>query len=70
MAWSKAVFSSTVNEVGWSETEGLVITWKSGKRSVYEGVPEHLADELSRAPSVGRMFHNEIKDRYPHRYQT
>lgn len=68
MSWSKPVFSKMIAEVGWDEDYGLIVTWKNGKKSIYEGVAEELADELSRAPSVGTMFHNEIRDRYTHRY--
>ena len=69
MSWSKSVFSSSVTEVGYdSDTQELLVTWQSGKRSAYRGVPEGLADELSRAPSVGRMLNSDIKPFYDHRY--
>ncbi len=67
--WSKPVYSSNVQEVGYdSETKELLITWVKGKRSVYEGVPEELAIDLSNAPSVGTMLNTEIKPFYAHRY--
>ena len=69
MSWEKSVFSSNVQSVGYDEqTKDLIITWKNGKRSAYNGVPEELADELSRAPSVGTMLNSEIKPNYSHRY--
>lgn len=70
MSWQKPVFSSMVSEVGYNdETSELIIVWaKGGKKSAYQGVPEGLADELSRAPSVGTMLIQEIKPFFPHRY--
>ena len=41
---------------------------KNGKRCAYEGVPEDVAIELSKAPSVGQMLNSEIKGQYPFRY--
>ena len=63
MAWSKPVFSSMVSEVGWDdETEEILVTFaKNGKTAAYKGFDEGKADQLSRAPSVGGMFLDEIK---------
>jgi len=67
--WSKAVYSSNVQEVGYNdETKELLIVWTRGKRSVYSGVPEELAVQLVNAPSVGSMLNAEIKPYYAHRY--
>lgn len=69
MSWSRTVYSSMVSEVGYdSDTKELQVTWTNGRRSAYEGVPEGVADLLSRAPSVGTMLNSEIKTYYPHRY--
>ena len=69
MSWEKSVFSSNVQSIGYDDqTKDLIVTWKNGKRSAYQGVPEELADEVSRAPSVGTMLNNEIKPNYGHRY--
>ena len=69
-AWSRPVSSSMVSEVAYDvDSQELIVTWaKGGKRSAYAGVPEGLADELSRAPSVGSMINSDIKPFYPHRY--
>ena len=68
-AWTKSVYSSMVSEVGYDpETKELSITWTRGKRSIYSGVPEELAVDLSNAASVGTMLNQEIKNFYPHRY--
>lgn len=67
--WSRGVYSSNVSEVGYDpETQELFITWKSGKRSVYADVPEQLADQVSKAPSVGQAVNSEIKPNFSHRY--
>ena len=67
--WSKSVYSSNVSEVAYDEeTKELTITWTRGKRSIYSGVPEELAIDLSNAPSVGGMLNSEIKPYYSHRY--
>jgi len=63
MPWSKPVFSSMVSEVGWDEsTEELLVTFaKNGKTAAYKGFDEGKAEQLSRVPSVGGMFLDEIK---------
>lgn len=68
MPWSKNVFSTMVSAVGYDEEKSeLMITWaKSGKTSVYAGVPEGVALDLSNAPSVGQMVITEIKPYYQH----
>jgi len=69
MAWNRHVYSSNVSEVGYDpETKELLITWTKGKRSIYSGVPEELAEQLANAPSVGSMLNTEIKPYYVHRY--
>ena len=67
--WTKSVYSSNVQEVGYDpETKELYITWTRGKQSIYSGVPEELAVDLSNAPSVGSMLNSEVKPFYAHRY--
>lgn len=69
MSWSKEVYSSNVSTVGYDpDTLELIITWTKGKRSIYSGVPEELAEQLVNAPSVGSMMRTEIVPYYPHRY--
>lgn len=70
MSWSKSVYSSNVETVGYdSETNELLVTWKNGKVSAYEGVDEATAHQVANAPSVGQMLHSEIKNSYRHRYR-
>ena len=67
--WSKPVYSKMVQEVGYDEeTKELYVTWIRGKRSIYSGVPEQLALDLTNAPSVGNMINSEVKPYYSHRY--
>ncbi len=67
--WTENVFSSNVQSVGYdTETQELIVTWISGKRSAYAGVPEETAVQLFKAASVGQMLNSEIKPRYSHRY--
>jgi len=63
MSWTKSVFSSMISEVGWDdETEELLVTFaKKGKTAAYKGFDEGKAEQLSKAPSVGSMFLDEIK---------
>jgi hypothetical protein len=70
MTWQQSVFSSTVSEVGYDSDSGeLLVTWKSGKISVYQGVPEAKALEGANAPSVGEWVNDEIKPYYNHSYR-
>jgi hypothetical protein len=67
--WEKEVYSSNVSTVGYNdETKELSITWTKGKRSIYSGVPEELAEQLVNAPSVGSMLNAEVKPYFSHRY--
>ena len=67
--WEKEVYSSNVSTVGYdSDSKELIITWSKGKRSVYSGVPEELAEQLANAPSVGSMLNAEVKPYFSHRY--
>ena len=68
-AWERSVYSSNVSNIGYDpDTKELVVTWSKGKRSIYSGVPEELAEQLVNAPSVGSMLNAEIKPYYAHRY--
>lgn len=71
MSWMRSVFSSMVSEVGWDDgTNEILIKWAgSGKTSAYGPATEDVADEASRAPSVGQFVISEIKPNYQHRYR-
>lgn len=64
--WMKSVFSEMIAEVGWDdETQELLVKFlKGGKTAAYKGASEGLAEDLSRAASVGSMFLNEIRPFY------
>jgi len=69
MSWNRSVYSSNVSEVGYDpEQQELLVTWKNGRISAYQGVPEATALALANAPSVGGMLNMEIKNVFPHRY--
>lgn len=72
-AWSRDVFSSMVSSVGWEGDDALAgtltVKWaKGGKTSAYFGVPEDVAIQLSKAPSVGNMINSDVKGQYAHSY--
>jgi KTSC domain len=58
------------SEVGYDSDKGeMLVTWKkSGRTTAYEGVPEDVADQCSRAPSVGQFINSQIKPFYSYRY--
>ena len=43
----------------------LAVTFVSGKRYAYLGVPSGVADHLGWAPSKGEYFNAAIRDLYP-----
>jgi hypothetical protein len=58
-----------VSEIGYDEQmKGMVVVWKSGKRSLYSGVDEDTAMQCSKAASVGQFINSEVKPNYSHRY--
>ena len=68
MTWERSVYSKMVSTVGYdSDNQELIIEWANGKSTAYSGVPEDVADECSRAPSVGSYINSEIKGRYSFR---
>ncbi len=69
MSWSKSVYSSHVQSIGYdSDAREMTVTWQNGKVSVYEDVPEETALQAANAPSVGQFLHSEIKSSFRHRY--
>ena len=43
----------------------LAVTFVTGKRYAYLGVPEAVASDLGKAPSRGEYFNAAIRDHYP-----
>lgn len=70
MSWSRSVYSSTVSDVAYDSDRGeMVVTWKTGRVSVYSGVPEAVAEQASKAPSVGQFLNMQVKPHYEHSYR-
>ena len=65
----RPVYSSHVNQIGHDpETQELHVLWDTGKKSIYEGVPAALAEQVRTSASVGGALRKMVKDRYAHRY--
>jgi hypothetical protein len=62
----KPSFSSTISEFSYDEdTQSLTITFSSGSRYVYSGVPKEVVEGFRAAESRGKFFGREIKHIYP-----
>lgn len=46
------------------EAETLQVSFRSGLKYIYEGVPRTIYDALGRAASAGRFFNEHVKGRY------
>jgi hypothetical protein len=46
--------------------ERLTITFQTGRRYAYLGVPPHIAAELEQDPSKGEYFNAMIRDVFPY----
>jgi hypothetical protein len=65
----REVFSSHVNKTGYDDqARELWVQWDTGKTSVYEGVPDDVAQSVMNSWSVGTAIRERIKPQYPHRY--
>ncbi len=61
------VLSSNLVSVGYeASTSTLEVEFHSGSIYQYSGVPEREYQELLDAPSKGKHFHRNIRDRYPY----
>jgi hypothetical protein len=68
MSWERPVYSERAQTVSYDDqTQEMTVLWKNGKSTVYAGVPEKLALELSNAPSVGSMINSDFTGKFPHR---
>jgi hypothetical protein len=45
-------------------TSRLLIVFQTGRRYVYEGVPQGVAEQLRRSRSKGEFFNANIRDNY------
>ena len=63
------VFSSHVDKIGYDPgASELVVTWDSGKTSIYTGVPAGVAENVMNSWSVGKALTETVKGQYGHRY--
>jgi hypothetical protein len=59
------VTSSAIADVAYDEAaRRLTIRFRHGGRYVYLDVPPRIAAGLIAAPSLGRYFHDHIRNRY------
>lgn len=57
--------SKSVSKLEYSEdTKTLIITYTTGKRYEYEGVPESVVTDMTKAESVGQYINQHIKGKY------
>lgn len=65
----QAVFSDAVDRIGHDpETQELYVTWKEGRTSVYTGVPQDVAQDVTNSWSVGKALRERVIPNYQHRY--
>jgi hypothetical protein len=53
-----------------AQTRALTITFVTGRRYVYDGVPQEVVDGFKAAFSRGTFFNREIRDHYGYREVT
>jgi lysyl-tRNA synthetase class 2 len=62
------VDSSAIRAVGYNANlHELAVMFVTDRIYIYLGVPEAIYEALMRAPSKGRFFNAEIRDRYAFR---
>ncbi len=60
--------SSVIRRFVYDETEGnLWVEFTTGRRYVYSGVPEDVADAFRCAFAKGIYFNTRIRERFPYR---
>jgi len=58
--------SSVIRKVDYDpQARKLAVTFVSGKRYAYLGVPEDVAQDFRNAFSKGEFFNDAIRDHYP-----
>ena len=61
------VDSTAIREIDYDASRAkLLVRFESGERYVYVGVPGEVHRSFVEAPSKGRFFQAEIRDRYPY----
>lgn len=63
--------STVIRRFVYDEMEGnLWVEFTTGRRYVYSGVPQEVADAFRGAFAKGVYFNSRIRDRFPHREVT
>jgi hypothetical protein len=63
--------STVISRFVYDEMEqNLWVEFTTGRRYVYSGVPQEVADALRSAFAKGVYFNTRIRDKYPHREVT
>jgi hypothetical protein len=63
--------STVIKRFVYDQTEGdLWVEFTTGRRYVYSGVPQEVADTFRQAFSKGVYFNTRIRDNFPHREVT
>jgi lysyl-tRNA synthetase class 2 len=61
------VESAAIRDIAYDARRAkLLVRFQSGERYVYVGVPGEVHRSFLEAPSKGRFFQAEIRDRYPY----
>jgi hypothetical protein len=62
---AKSINSSMIRRIVFDDEAGtLLVSFRSGLRYIYEGVPRAIYDAFGKAASAGRFFNDEVKGRY------
>ncbi len=66
----RPVASSYISEAGYdAQSETYLVKWSgTGKISAYSGVPQQVADSVSRSSSIGRAVRSILQPGYKHQY--
>ena len=52
------------------DTQEMSVLWKSGRTSIYDGVPNDIADQVRRSSSVTQAVREMVIPFYHHRYRA
>ena len=68
LEWTPTPQSSNIARVGYdTETQELVVEFKSGGTYAYDGVSANTAADLASDPSPGGYFSRHVRNRYQSR---
>lgn len=63
---ARTLRSSMINRIVFDDEAGtLQVSFRSGLKYIYDGVPRAIYDALGRAASAGRYFNEHVKGRFP-----